>query len=141
VKKVYFNLVEERALNFIAQKVAHQNGDIRVAFDLMKSSLVKLQKRIKDSYILPEDELIRVDIHLVNEVCIEKYGSKIKDIVAALPRQDMMVVEAIISLVENFHEEGRINFQNLFDQTQKECKKMCYQSISSKEYIQALEEL
>jgi Cdc6-like AAA superfamily ATPase len=115
VKKIYFNLLDERALNFIAQKVAHQNGDIRVVFDLMKSSLVKLQKRISQLGTLNEEESVKVDLNLVNEVYIEKYGSKIKDIVASLPRQDMMVLEAIISLIENYNAEGKIYFQNLFD--------------------------
>ena len=42
LKRLFFNLVDPRVYNFIAKKVSKLNGDIRVAFDLMKSSLGKL---------------------------------------------------------------------------------------------------
>lgn len=42
LKRLFFNLIDSRVYNFIAKKVSKLNGDIRVAFDLMKSSLLKL---------------------------------------------------------------------------------------------------
>ena len=39
LKRLFFQLIDDRAYEFIAKKVSKQNGDIRVAFDLMKSSL------------------------------------------------------------------------------------------------------
>jgi len=36
-------LFEEKASNFIATKVARMNGDIRVAFDLVKSCFTSMQ--------------------------------------------------------------------------------------------------
>lgn len=46
LKRCFFNLIDDRAYEFIAKKVAKQNGDIRVAFDLFKSALDMLMVRI-----------------------------------------------------------------------------------------------
>jgi Cdc6-like AAA superfamily ATPase len=37
IKDVFFDLLEEKASKFIALKVSRMNGDLRVAFDLVKS--------------------------------------------------------------------------------------------------------
>jgi len=37
IRDVFFDLLEERAKKFIALKVSRMNGDLRVAFDLVKS--------------------------------------------------------------------------------------------------------
>jgi len=42
IKKIFFRLVDEKAYEFVAKKVSKLNGDIRVAFDLMKSALSSL---------------------------------------------------------------------------------------------------
>ncbi len=47
IYNIFFNLVDPRASEFIARKVSKQNGDIRVAFDMMKSALEALRKKIK----------------------------------------------------------------------------------------------
>ena len=39
LRNIFFNIIDEKAYVFIAKKVAKQNGDIRVAFDMMKTSL------------------------------------------------------------------------------------------------------
>jgi Cdc6-like AAA superfamily ATPase len=39
IKPIFQNLIDERAYEFIGKKVAIVNGDIRVAFDLMKLGL------------------------------------------------------------------------------------------------------
>ena len=77
LKSIFHNLVDERAYSFIAKKVAKQNGDIRVAFDLMKSALALLAKEIKKSTTLPPKKELRVTYHTILEVNEAKYGSKI----------------------------------------------------------------
>ena len=60
LKNVFFNLIDEKAYLFIAKKVAKQNGDIRVAFDMMKSALDKvytLAIEMSDSDYLDADKL------------------------------------------------------------------------------------
>ena len=52
-KKLFFELIDDRAYEFIAKKVSKQNGDIRVAFDLMKSALSLLSKRTRKLSTLP----------------------------------------------------------------------------------------
>ena len=48
IKQVFFNLLDEsKAMDLIAKKVAKLNGDIRVAFDIIKSAFVELFNRVK----------------------------------------------------------------------------------------------
>ena len=62
------------------------NGDVRVAFDIIKAALSKLNKVVKESSPLIEDSMIRVTTSTILEVCEDKYGSKIKETLKALPR-------------------------------------------------------
>ena len=41
-RSMFHNIVDEKAELIIAKKVAKKNGDIRVAFDIMKSALAFL---------------------------------------------------------------------------------------------------
>jgi Cdc6-like AAA superfamily ATPase len=42
IKNIFFNLIDEKAMEAIARKVSKMNGDVRVAFDLMKTCLSNL---------------------------------------------------------------------------------------------------
>lgn len=48
------NLIDERALQILAKKIAQSSGDIRVAFDIMKTaleqSLLKTQNLTQDDF-------------------------------------------------------------------------------------------
>ena len=77
VKNIFFNLIDEKALEFIAWKVAKLNGDIRVAFDMMKTALSTLHLRLSKKEELPPDEQIRVDLNIVLDIYRDKHGSKV----------------------------------------------------------------
>jgi Cdc6-like AAA superfamily ATPase len=47
IKNIFFDLLDEKAKDIIAMKVAKRNGDIRIAFDLIKTSLSKLYEDVK----------------------------------------------------------------------------------------------
>lgn len=47
VKNIFFNLLDERAMDMIAKKVSKMNGDVRVAFDIIKSAFVELFNIVK----------------------------------------------------------------------------------------------
>ena len=47
VKNIFFNLLDERAMDMIAKKVSKMNGDVRVAFDILKSAFVELFNIVK----------------------------------------------------------------------------------------------
>lgn len=91
-RDVFFDLVDEKAHLLIAKKVAKMNGDLRVAFDLLKSSFVLLQRQIEER----EDFKVRVTISEVAEVFKEKYGSKIPETLKKLPRQNLMILEVMV---------------------------------------------
>lgn len=86
LKSMFFDLIDETAYNYIGKKVAKQNGDIRVAFDLMKSSIVHLHKSIRDSSELPPKDKLRVTYKTVLDVYEDKHGSKIAKTIKNLTR-------------------------------------------------------
>lgn len=51
VKEIHdfmFNFIDERAKKLISQKVARMNGDIRVAFDVIRSCFSDLQTSLME---------------------------------------------------------------------------------------------
>jgi hypothetical protein len=55
MKEVFFELIDDQAQKLIAKKVAKMNGDLRVAFDILKTCFVNLQASISDPTLLPLD--------------------------------------------------------------------------------------
>eukprot|EP00351_Strombidinopsis_sp_SopsisLIS2011_P003284 CAMPEP_0116873316 /NCGR_PEP_ID=MMETSP0463-20121206/4362_1 /TAXON_ID=181622 /ORGANISM="Strombidinopsis sp, Strain SopsisLIS2011" /LENGTH=58 /DNA_ID=CAMNT_0004515007 /DNA_START=946 /DNA_END=1122 /DNA_ORIENTATION=+ len=53
IKKIFFTIVDEKAYEFVAKKVSKLNGDVRVAFDLMKSALSTLSQNLKKQGCMP----------------------------------------------------------------------------------------
>ena len=47
VKAIYFSIIEERAMAYVAKKISKMNGDVRVAFDLIKSAYTELFNLVK----------------------------------------------------------------------------------------------
>lgn len=83
------------------------NGDVRVAFDLVKSCFNKLHFEVK--HIQKDEELsAKLSIDLVMKVFEQKYGSKVKEILQALPRQNMVVLESIVNLFDDVGEEKQL---------------------------------
>lgn len=77
-------------MTIIAKKVSKMNGDVRVAFDIIKSAFVELFNRVKhhksekeeesknnEGGSMPEDSSIKVTFDLVLKVFADKYGSKL----------------------------------------------------------------
>jgi hypothetical protein len=77
LRNIFFNLVDEKAMELIALKVSKMNGDVRVAFDLMKTSLARVKQMVDESSPMLADDKIKVTCNIVCEVCQDKYGSKI----------------------------------------------------------------
>ena len=47
IRSIFFKpLLDPKASEFVARKVAKQNGDIRVAFDMIRTSFSTLYERI-----------------------------------------------------------------------------------------------
>lgn len=79
LKSYFFNLIDDRAYELIAKKVAKQNGDIRVAFDLFKSALDMLRNRIQkqaESGERVDLERMRVTYQIILEVFEQKDSGK-----------------------------------------------------------------
>lgn len=75
---LFLDLVEPRAIEFVARKVAKLNGDIRVAFDLMKGAFSNLALKVASSNGALANDQIRVTLKYILEVYEKKYGSKIE---------------------------------------------------------------
>lgn len=59
IKTTLFSIVDEKAKLVIAKKVARMNGDLRVAFDIIRSCFVTLQNKV-----LIEDLLTNIQVSL-----------------------------------------------------------------------------
>lgn len=100
-------MLDDKSLELIARKVAKMNGDIRVAFDLIKTCFNKLHYEVK--YIQKENQIsAKLTIDLIMKVFEEKYGSKVKEILKALPRQNLVVLESVVNLFEYLGEEKQL---------------------------------
>lgn len=140
LKAIFFGLLEdEAAMNVIAKKVAKMYGDARVAFDLLKSSFVELYNRIKyidpnniseerkgDEGLMP-NEKIRISREIVCKVITEKYSSKLPQTLRCLPRQNLIVLEAIVNIYSdtNSSEDRKISYLELQQEVEALCRQRC----------------
>ena len=86
IKDIFFNLIDDRAKSIISKRVSKMNGDVRVAFDIIKSSITELFKKIRESTTeVPKNQVV-VTMDMVLKVFNDKYGSKIPETLRALPR-------------------------------------------------------
>ena len=98
------NVLDDQSIELIGRKVAKMNGDVRVAFDLIKACFDKLFYQVM--HVQKEEELtIQLKLGIVVKIFEEKYGSKVKEILQALPRQNLIVLEALVSLFDEHGEE------------------------------------
>lgn len=86
IRKIFFTLIDDKALDIIAKKVSKQNGDVRVAFDVIKSCIHSLFTKLKSSKDMLPDKEIRVTLDMVIGVFENKYGSKLGKTLRNLPR-------------------------------------------------------
>jgi hypothetical protein len=99
LRNCFFNLMDERAKDIIAKKVSKMNGDVRVAFDILKSAFVELQTRVKyftpdgadtistgEDDNMPDPSTVKITFDLVLKVFNQKYGSKLPETLRSLPR-------------------------------------------------------
>ena len=71
----------------------------------------------------------------------EKYGSKLKEILKQLPRQDIIVLEAVTNLFDDVGEEKQVNLSLLFDEVDRECKSRSVKKLDLKEILNCIDEL
>ncbi|TNV72597.1 hypothetical protein FGO68_gene11804 [Halteria grandinella] len=141
VKKMFFSLIDERAMTLISKKVSKMNGDVRVAFDIIKSAFVELQQRVKHFIPegqkeespdqMPEPKDIKITLDLVTHVFKAKYGSKLPETLKCLPRQNLIILEAIVNLYAGWPsgEDRKINFGELQSEVEYLCKQQFMQDM------------
>ena len=56
LKKIFFDLIDDKATSVIAKKVSKMNGDVRVAFDIVKSAFVELYNQVKHCSNKPDEK-------------------------------------------------------------------------------------
>jgi Cdc6-like AAA superfamily ATPase len=136
MKSIFFNLLDERAMDMIAKKVSKMNGDARVAFDLLKSSFTELYNRVK--YVspndtseerkgdegLPSEDKIKITLEIVCKVMADKYNSKLPQTLRCLPRQNLIVLESIVNIYSDFPsgEDRMISYLELQQEVETLCK-------------------
>jgi hypothetical protein len=86
LKGIFFNLIEDKAMDIVSKRVSKMNGDVRVAFDVIKSCFTELFNKVRDSPTLLKDLEIFVSMDMVLKVFADKYGSKLPETLRSLPR-------------------------------------------------------
>ena len=140
IKSIFFNLLDQKALEMIAKKVAKMNGDARVAFDIVKSSLAEvfnsvkyreeakgIQEERQTDDELPSDEKIRVTLEIVLKVFADKYSSKLPQTLRCLPMQNLIVLEAIVNIYDEnpYGEDRKISYLELQSEVELICRQRC----------------
>jgi len=89
MKKTFHSLIDHRVYEFIAKKVSIQNGDIRCAFDLMKTVLNAYGSEIKS---MPESSEFRLTVNHILHIYEKKQSSKVKEVLRHMPRQNITLL-------------------------------------------------
>ncbi len=104
-KIIFFHLVDDKAYEFVAKKVARLNGDIRVAFDMMKTALSTLAFDLNKSEELPLDSEIKITLARMLKIYEQKYGSKIGENLKNQPKSNILILQAAVELFETIGED------------------------------------
>ena len=134
-------MIHERSYTFIAQKVAKMNGDIRVAFDMMKSALTLLSKEIRDDPNVRENNQLKLTYQTIMKIDEIKYGSKIATTIKSLTRQHIMILSALSDLFVQVGEDRMVTFKQAFDAVEQECKTRHQAKMQMPEFSNCVDEL
>ena len=136
LKSLFFALIDDRAYEIIAKKVAKQSGDIRVAFDLLASALSLLKKQLSAKQ---EEELnldkIRVTYQTILHVDEVKNGSKIGKTLKSQPRQNLMILRSLSKILDHSGEEKVVSFSQVYQAVGQKClqhslERMCWNEFN-----------
>jgi hypothetical protein len=92
LKDIFFNLIDERAMQLLCKRISQSCGDIRVVFDIMKTALQMLQEKVEDmqaSQFKDHASLkaqIQITIQMIITIFDNKKGLRIRDTLKTLPR-------------------------------------------------------
>ena len=137
LKPIFLRIIDEKAYEFIAKKVANLNGDIRVAFDLMKTALTSFSNELKIQY--PENDAdVKITVNYLLKIYDQKQNSKIGEIIKSFPRQNVIVLHAIVLVFDDVGAEKSVKFMTLFEETELECVVREAQKIPLREFTEIL---
>jgi len=123
LKRLFFQLIDDRAYEFVAMKVSKQNGDIRVAFDLFKSALARISTQVAQ---VPEQSLdlekVRMTYQTILDVYEVKHGSKIPKSLKSQPRQNLLLLRALAQLFEEVGEEKVLVMAQIYNAVGNVCR-------------------
>lgn len=140
IRNLFFDIIDDSAKELIAKRVSRMNGDLRVAFDIIKSCFLSLQQRSHQ-----EKGLVKgVSMVQVARVFEIKYASKIPETLRKLPRQNLNVLEVLADTYEGFGSEGldrKMTYFELYGLLEKTGRRKHWQKIHYSEMDQVMEVL
>ena len=90
------SIIDPSALRYISQSVSSASGDMRIAFDIIKTSIMH---HIKENKIEP------ITLLEVAKIIKEKHKSKLGKVMQDLPTNQKMICAAIYSKIKVDHKE------------------------------------
>lgn len=126
IKKMFVMMIEDRAYKFVAKKVAKLNGDIRVAFDMIKTAFSMLAFDISNSEAEVEHDKVKVTLETILRIFEQKYGSKIAEMLKNQPNSNILVLNAAVELFLNEGDhEKYVPISKLHLKVLRECDRAC----------------
>lgn len=92
-----YQLVHPKAFLMAAGKIDKLSGDIRVCFEILRSTV---QKKIDYLRKSPTDGSNKIGICDVNEVIIDLYESKLLKMIKKLPRTHVIFLQELVTYLE-----------------------------------------
>ena len=92
-----YQLVHPKAFLMAAGKIDKLSGDIRVCFEILRSTVQKKIDYLRQS---PTDGFIKIGICDVNEVIIDLYESKLLKMIKKLPRTHVILLQELVTYLE-----------------------------------------
>lgn len=71
----------------------------------------------------------------------QKKGSKVEDMLKALPQQNLYVLDSLVNLFDYLGEEKALTFDQILEETLGYCKNYGLQKIDQQQLLNALDEL
>ncbi len=140
LKPIFLRIIDQKAYEFIAKKVANLNGDIRVAFDYMKTALTSFSDELKTQY--PDNDAdVKITVKHLLKIYEQKQNSKIGEIIRSFPRQNVIVLNAVVLLFDDVGAEKSVKFLTLFEETEMECDVREAQKIPLRDFTEILNQI
>ena len=134
---MFEDIIDSKVFEFVALKVSSLSGDIRVAFDYMKTAFSSFYQQVQSGTATD----YKITVKQVLEIYEKKQNSKIGDILRSLPRQDITVLNAAVVIYADIGADRSAKLMDLFEETEMECDVRSLPKMELRQFLTCIDEL